>query len=44
MIQIEGVCATDEFSGYDDDIQAGTITIKNGKLVISDLTLAYSPE
>lgn len=29
----KGVCH-DEFSGYDYDIQAGTIKIKNGKLVI----------
>jgi len=29
----KGVCH-DEFSGYDYDIQAGTITIKNGKLAI----------
>ncbi len=29
----KGVCH-DEFCGYDYDIQAGTITIKNGKLVI----------
>lgn len=29
----KGVCH-DEFSGYDYDIQAGTITIKNGTLVI----------
>ena len=29
----KGVCH-DEFCGYDYDIQAGTITVKNGKLVI----------
>jgi hypothetical protein len=31
----KGVCH-EEFSGYDYDIQAGTFTIKNGKLVIPE--------